>query len=227
MSLFITFEGGEGSGKSTQAKILADRLESAGVPVLFVREPGSTPLGQHLREWLKREENVTPEAELLLFAAARAELVSKVITPALRQGEIVISDRYADSTVAYQGYGRGIALKYVNTVNAVATQGATPNLTIFLDCPPEIGLERAGLYNSEKPRSRRKTAQEGEKFERESLDFHKRVRAGYQALAAKEPQRWCVIDATGSVEKISTQIWQRIQKVLPYASAGLQAKGRP
>ena len=149
MSLFVSFEGGEGSGKTTQAGLLVQRLMDAGVSVLPVHEPGTTRLGWSIREWLKRgllsEEPISRNAELLLFAAARAELVAKEIQPALRSdATVVVADRYVDSTTAYQGYGRGIAPEYIEAINKLATQGVMPQLTILLDCPPEDGLTRVG-----------------------------------------------------------------------------------
>ncbi len=216
MALFISFEGGEGSGKSTQAQTLAGRLQTAGYPVLLVQEPGYTQLGQYLRDWLKRE-SITPTAELFLFVAARAELVAKVIRPALTKGKIVITDRYSDSTVAYQGHGRGISLKHVNLVNNLATQGTLPDLTFFLDFPPEEGLIRAKMQtitSNPLPQKHVRNHTEGRKFEEETLSFHERVRTGYLKLASEEPDRWRVIDATKTVEQVSEDVWRQVQKLL-------------
>ncbi len=218
MSIFISFEGGEGSGKTTQAEILSGWLRQAGFPTLLVHEPGTTPLGQYLRKWLKREGSMSHEAELFLFAAARAELVAKVINPALEEKKIVVADRYADSTVAYQGYGRRLRLKYVRMVNDLATQGATPDLTFFLDCPPERGLERRQASRLDQEGTRR--------FEEETLKFHRRVREGYLKIASREPERWCIIDATKGPDQISAEIWGRVQGLLAQRASGPSRSGR-
>ena len=232
MSLFISFEGGEGSGKSTQAALLRDRLQSAGAKALLVQEPGTTPLGQYLRGWLKREkpkdEDVSTRAELLLFAAARAELATKVIRPALTGDDtVVISDRYADSTIAYQGYGRRLSLKDVEVVNHLATTGTLPDLTFLLDLPPDEGLDRVGPAQSKLPLQPSFTTNTGRgdeegsrRFEEESIVFQDRVRNGYLELARNEPERWRVIDATKSVESVSDDVWGHVEKLLPHASEG-------
>ncbi len=221
MAVFISFEGGEGSGKSTQAEILAERLRNSGLAVEFVHEPGSTELGWHVRDILKRgllgERAISAEAELFLFSAARAELVLKVLQSFLAQpNAVVIADRYVDSTSAYQGYGRGIPIEQVAVVNALATRGAMPCLTFLLDLPPVNGLTRIGdlqlgfrlddsiLYAGEA------RAQEGARFEDEPLEFHERVRQGYLELVANEPDRFCVIDATLPERRVSELIWDEV-----------------
>jgi dTMP kinase len=226
LGLFITFEGGEGSGKSTQAEILADRLEREGFHSTLVREPGTTPLGWYLRDWLKREkrrgENISHGAELFLFAAARAEFVAKVLTPALKgDRRIVIADRYADSTTAYQGYGRKLPLDDIERINRLATLGKTPKLTFLLDCSPAEGLERVGslqirlpMGQAESSDTKRMDREGTSRFEEESLSFHERVRTGYLDLANKEPDRWAIIDATESIETISEAIWERTKRFL-------------
>ncbi len=226
MGLFISFEGGEGSGKSTQAETLAGRLEREGFHSTLVREPGTTPLGWYLRDWLKREkrrgENISHGAELFLFAAARAEFVAKVLTPALKgDRRIVIADRYADSTTAYQGYGRRLPLDDIARINRLATLGKTPTLTFLLDCSPVEGLKRVGSLQIRLPmeradgsRQKRMDREGTSRFEEESLSFHERVRIGYLDLAKKEPDRWAVIDATESIETISEAIWERTQRHL-------------
>ncbi len=203
MSLFITFEGGEGSGKSVQAKELYRRLKKLAIPALLTREPGGTPLGRKLGRWLKWSQgtDISPLAELLLFNASRAQSVTEIIKPNLDKGKVVISDRYADSTTVYQGYGRGLELKMVRATNNTATQGLKPGLTILLDMPAEDGLAR-------------KEGREKDRFEREELAFHKRVRQGYLELARSEPKRWLVIDAKQPKEKISQVIWQRVSQLL-------------
>ncbi|MDP2953227.1 MAG: dTMP kinase [Chloroflexota bacterium] len=201
MALFVAFEGGEGSGKSTQARSLSRRLSRRGFPVLLTHEPGGTPLGDRLRRYLKGHKELSPLAELFLFAAARAQLVEQVIRPRLVQGSIVLCDRYAASTVAYQGGGRGLDAAMVESVNRWATQGLQPHLVILLDLPVEEGLRRKGLGN-------------GDRFEREALDFHRRVREGYLKLAAAAPTRWLVVDATLPPRKVADIIWERVQRML-------------
>lgn len=203
MSLFITFEGGEGSGKSGQAKALYQRLKKSATPAILTREPGGTPFGKKLGRWLKwsQDADISPLVELMLFNASRAQLVAEVIKPSLNRGMVVISDRYADSTTVYQGYGRGLDLEMVKATNNTATQGLKPNLTILLDIPAEEGLAR-------------KKGREKDRFEQENLAFHQRVRQGYLKLAAEEPQRWLVIDATLDKETIAAIIWKRVRQLL-------------
>ncbi len=203
MSLFITFEGGEGRGKSVQAKALYRRLSRLAVPVLLTYEPGGTPFGKRLGRWLKwaKETDISPLTELMLFNAARAQSVAEVIKPALKNGKVVISDRYADSTTVYQGYGRELDLTMVKAINRVATQGLMPDLTILLDMPAEEGLARK---KGEKP----------DRFEQEAIAFHRRVREGYLELARIEPERWLVIDANQPKEEIAEIIWQRVSQLL-------------
>jgi len=203
MSLFITFEGGEGSGKSVQAKALFRRLLQLAIPTLLTREPGGTPFGKRLGRWLKwaQDAGISPLTELMLFNASRAQLVAEVIQPNLKSGKVVISDRYADSTIAYQGYGRGLDLAMVRATNNAATQGLRPDLTILLDIPVEEGLER-------------KRAERQDRFEREAPTFHRRVKEGYLKMAADEPERWLVIDASQSKEAIAAIIWQRVRQLI-------------
>ena len=202
MGPFITFEGGEGCGKSTQAKRLAAGLEQLEYDVVLTYEPGGTPLGEELRRSLKRAraEGVTAEAELLLFAAARSELTSGVIRPALERGAIVVCDRYADSTVAYQGYGRKLPLDTVAAVNLLATHGLRPDLTVLLDMDPARALMR-------KRRSQ-------DRFEHESAEFHERVRSGYLALANADPEHWLVLDAGTSPSALERCIRDRVDTLL-------------
>jgi len=201
MSLFITFEGGEGCGKSVQAKALYKRLLRLAIPVILTCEPGGTPIGNRIAHWLKWAEDISPLAELMLFNAARAQLVNEVIRPELENGKIIICDRYADSTTAYQGYGRGLDLEMVKAINNSATQGLMPDLTILLDVSVEEGLGR-------------KKTEGRDRFEQEDLAFHQRVRDGYLKLAASEPQRWLVVDAAKSKEEIAKIIWQRVSQLL-------------
>ena len=204
MSLFITFEGGEGSGKSVQVKDLYQRLSQLAIPALLTHEPGGTPFGQRLGRWLKwtKDADISPLTELMLFNASRAQLVAEVIQPALKSGKVIISDRYADSTTVYQGYGRGLDLAMVKAVNNSATQGLVPDLTILLDAPVETCFAR-------------KAAEKRDRFEQEAVAFHRRVREGYLKLAADEPQRWLVVDASQSKAKIAEIIWQRVSQLLP------------
>ncbi len=227
MSLFISFEGGEGSGKSTQSEALRKRLERDGALFLSVSEPGTTPLGRYLRDWLKREkpkdEVLSDRAELFLFAAARAELVDKIIKPALEhRNMIVISDRYADSSVAYQAYGRGLDFAEVNTVNRLATGGLMPDLTFLLDCPPQRGLGRIStsqmsfdMISGNDDGVGRIDAEGFGRFEGEPLEFHEKVREGYLELAGREPDRWHLIDAMLPVDEVERVIWAEIERRLP------------
>jgi dTMP kinase len=204
--LFITLEGGEGSGKSTQVRSLARRIQKRNVPVTTVREPGGTPLGNRLRRLLKFSTvSLTPEAELLLFNASRSQLVTDVMRPALERGEVVLCDRFTDSTLAYQGFGRGIATDSVEAVNNLATGGLVPDLTIFLDLSPEEGMGRRSA-------TRDRFEQGFEK--RDVTDFHQMVRKGYLELAGKEPQRWLTIDASLSSRQVTRLIWQRVEPLM-------------
>jgi dTMP kinase len=203
MALFITFEGGEGCGKSVQARALYRRLSQLTIPVLLIHEPGGTPLGNKIGYWLKwgRGTRISPMTELLLFNASRAQLVEEVIQPSLKAGEVVIGDRFFDSTIAYQSYGRGLDLAMVKSICRATTRGLKPDLTILLDIPAEEGLAR-------------KSARRHDRFEEAGLAFHRRVRSGYLKMAAGEPERWLVIDATQSKERIAQIIWQRVSQLL-------------
>jgi len=202
VSLFVTFEGGEGCGKSTQARRLAARLQRSGYSVTLTYEPGGTPLGEELRRSLKktRETDLAPEAELFLFAAARTQLTREVILPALAQDGVVVCDRFSDSTTAYQGYGRGLPLDLVAAVNAIATQGLSPNLVVLLDMAPSVALQRKKLPP--------------DRFEFEGLAFHDRVRSGYLYLASREPDRWLVLDASQPEATIHKAVWLRVSAML-------------
>lgn len=202
MSLFITFEGGEGCGKSTQAKALYRRLRQQNIPVVLTHEPGGTVLGSEIRRALKKKRRclVSPEAELFLFAASRAQLIAKVVRPALQEGKIVICDRFSYSTSVYQGYGRGLSLPTVEMVNSLATQNLEPDVIILLDLPPEQGLARKRNLK--------------DRFELEDLSFHRRVREGYLKMAGTDPDRWLVIDASLAKNKIAKIIWERVSQLL-------------
>ena len=203
MALFITFEGGEGSGKSVQARALYRKLLQSAVPVLLTYEPGGTSPGNKIGRWLKWTErtDITPLTELMLFNASRAQLVARAIHPALADGKIVICDRFTDSTMAYQSYGRGLALSVVETINNIAAQGLKPDLTVLLDIPVKAGFERKRLRKQDR-------------FEQEDIAFHQRVREGYRELTANEPKRWVVIDAAQPRQKIRELIWQKVGQLL-------------
>ncbi len=198
--MFITLEGGEGAGKTTQQSLLAEQLRQEGYACLCTREPGGTALGKALRDLLLHGDPFTPLAELLLYAADRAEHVSKVIAPALMAGQVVVCDRFTDSTVAYQGYGRGLDLDLIRQLNRLATGALQPDLTLWLDLAPEVGLARSRL---------------GDKLEQEHLEFHRRVYQGFQALAAAEPQRIVRVPAQGSPAEVAARIWSVVKPRLP------------
>ncbi len=203
MSLFITFEGGEGSGKSVHSRRLYRRLLKNGFPTVLTCEPGGTTVGRKIARWIKwnGDSSITPVAELMLFNAARAQSVNQIIKPALENSMAVISDRYTDSTTAYQGYGRMLDTATVLAVNNAATGVFKPSLTVLLDVPVEVGLKR-------------KDKNSRDRFEREEFDFHQRVRDGYLRLAANEPSRWLVIDGTQSRDIIAGVIWQKVSRLL-------------
>jgi len=207
LGLFITFEGGEGCGKSTQSRLLLKKLEQQNVPVVLTHEPGGTALGNELRKTLKRkrDSSISPQAELFLLAASRAQLVAEVIRPALEEGKVVLCDRFTHSTMVYQGYGRGLDFTAIKMVNNMATRNLNPDLIIFLDISPEQGLARKRSLK--------------DRFELEDLSFHRRVREGYVKMAAAEPDRWLVIDASLPKGKIAEIIWDRVSQLLPSHSS--------
>ena len=220
MGVFVSFEGGEGSGKSTQARLLVSSMASRGYRVELVHEPGGTELGEYLRTWVKATHKpLTPAAELFLFAAARAELVRTVIRPSLRKGVSVIADRYADSTTVYQGLARQLPIDDVNHANAFATDGLMPDLTILLDAEDGAGLRRTRLQASFSTEGQLDTPGRPEdasdrRFEEEGPEFHRRVREGYLELADQHPERWLVTDAEQPVELIADTVWQRVSSLL-------------
>ncbi len=203
--MFITLEGPEGSGKSSQLPALAEFLRSRGYTVLTTREPGGTPIGDQVRQVLTRMENqgMSPRSETLLFCAARAQLVDQVIRPALARGEVVISDRYADSTLAYQGYGHGNDLAVLRQLLHFATGGLWPELTLLLDVDSAAGLER-----------RRSSGGEWNRLDDYALSFHQRVRQGYLDLARSQPERWVVVDAAQPMDAVQQALRQVVLRRL-------------
>lgn len=205
--LFITFEGTEGGGKSTQIQRLATRLQSLGRRVRLIREPGGTPIGEEIRHTLKHSANnhgMTPETELLLMNASRAQLVREVIRPALAAGEIVLCDRFYDSTVVYQGYGRQLDLELVQSVIDVAVGETRPDLTLLLRVP---------LATSERRRATRGSTQR-DRFEEADREFFLRVERGYDAIAAAEPKRIRGIDATRSIDEVAADVWHAVEHLI-------------
>lgn len=203
MASFIVFEGGEGCGKSTQTRALYRRLSKDGFRAVLTREPGGTRLGERVRRHLKRtgETRISPLAELFLIATARAQLVSEVIRPELEKGKTVICDRFTPSTLAYQGYGRGLNTDALREVNDIATDGMSPDLIVLLDIPIEDGLGR-------------KKSKERDRFESESLAFHARVRRGYLDMAKADPERWLVVDGRLPKKEIEEMIWGKVSILL-------------
>ncbi|MDR2743890.1 MAG: dTMP kinase [Desulfovibrio sp.] len=209
--MFVTFEGIEGSGKSTAARLLAEYLLERELDPLVTKEPGGCSLGRGLRHTLldARGKTLSSRAELFLFLADRAQHVAEVIRPALEAGQIVLCDRYADSTLAYQGYGRGLDTEFLRRLNETATGGLAPDITLLLDVPVPCGLIRAGQRNREAG-----TAISEGRFESESLAFHERVQLGYRTLAQEEPDRFAVIDASQPVEDVALQCLSAVERML-------------
>ncbi|MDQ3323344.1 MAG: dTMP kinase [Acidobacteriota bacterium] len=204
---FITFEGIDGSGKTTQLQMLASRLQIEGFDVLTTMEPGGTPLGRRLRAaFLETEETVAPLAELLLFAADRAQHVDFLVKPAIAEGKIIISDRYADATFAYQGAGRGFSEATVNQVIALATGNLKPDLTLFFDLPIEDALERTTNRSTDGAQKNR--------MDKETAEFYKRVRRAYLTIAEREPARFRVINAIGSTEEVHARVAEIVTQFL-------------
>ncbi len=195
--LFITFEGPEGSGKSTHCKLLAEALEQRGVQSVLVREPGGTAVGEAIRQIIKSDfdgQAMCHLTELFLFEAARAQLVMELIEPALTQGRVILCDRFTDSTVVYQGYGRGLDKEMIFKLNKVATNNLQPDITFLLDVPAEEGLKRINKRGV------------NDRIEKEQIDFHQRIRSGYLELARMFPHRFRVIDSSGSEDEVHQQI---------------------
>jgi len=207
--LFITFEGTEGCGKSTQIALLAERLRAEGKTVHLLREPGGTAIGEEIRHTLKHSSanhGMTSEAELLLMNASRAQLVREIIRPALALGEIVLCDRFYDSTIAYQGYGRQLDLKMIRSIIDVAVGETRPNLTLLLNISQSLSEARQRARQSAKPAVR-------DRFEEADRSFFERVAQGYRDIAAAEPDRIKIVDASANLETVSAAIWNHVQKL--------------
>ena len=206
MSLFITLEGPEGSGKTSAIKIVKDRLESLGYQIEMTREPGGTSISEQIREVIldKRNTLMDPRTEALLYAASRRQHLVEKIWPSLKEGKIVFCDRYLDSSLAYQGYARGLGIDEILKVNDYATDGTFPDITLLFDIDPELGLER---INKNKDR-------EVNRLDVEKLSFHKKVREGYLLLSKKFPERYIIVDASKPLEEVANQVFEEIIKKL-------------
>ena len=213
---FITLEGGEAAGKSTQIARLAGRLRSLGFEVLELREPGGTPLGEKIRHLLKHDPDgrgMAPETELLLMNASRAELVRRRILPALRSGQVVLCDRFYDSTIAYQGHGRGLGLAAVQSVIHLAVGDLRPDRTLWLEVPPETA--RARLAGRKAAQLAGGGPEPSDRFDEEQEAFFARVAEGFRKSLEAEPDRWCQVDAEGSVEAIEEAVWSAVRDLFP------------
>ena len=204
---FVTFEGVDGTGKSTQSRLLGQNLEAEGIKVLILREPGGTAISEKIRDILldASQNNMTAETEVLLFEAARAQIVREVIRPALDRGTWVICDRFMDSTVAYQGYGRGLDLELIDQLNDFAVGGTKPDLTVLLQLPPESRAERL---------ERRHELEAADRLDGESEDFRSEVDRGFRALAAREPERFSCIETQGTKEETAGLVLELVRRVL-------------
>lgn len=218
MGVFITFEGPEGSGKSTQARLLYERLQAIGYPVILTREPGGTRIGEMIRRILVdlKHTEMAPTTETLLFSAARAQLVSELIRPYLTTGGIVLCDRYADSTYAYQGYGLGRDLDELHAITTLATGGLMPDLTFFLDLDVEAGLrrKRAARDRADQQGAAQAPRPEWNRLDARDLAYHQRVSAGFAELMRREPERWRCLAAEQPVEAIAEAIFREVQPLL-------------
>jgi dTMP kinase len=212
MIRFITFEGGDGTGKTTQLKALESYLTARGKFCLSTREPGGTSLGKLIRQVLLEvgEQKITSPTELFLYLADRAQHIQEIVRPAIEQGKIVLCDRYTDSTLAYQGYGRGIDLALLRQLNDIASQGIRPDLTFLFDCSVEVGLSRTAQRQFQAATGKNRE----DRFEKEKIEFHERVRAGFLELAHVEPERFCMIEASRSVQEITEEIKRIVNQKL-------------
>src|SRR4030067_220646 len=210
LSPFITFEGVEGSGKTTQIQRLKKYLTQKGIPCTVTREPGGCPIGEKVRKILLNPDHreMVPMSELLLYEAARAQHVNDMLQPFLKKGGVILCDRFNDATLAYQGYGRRIDLRWIERLNHLSSQGIRPDVTFLLDCPSDVGLKRALQRNRERKQERE------ERFEKEEIQFHRRVRKGYLAIAKKEPRRVKVIDTRQGEDKVFNKIRKTVDNLL-------------
>jgi dTMP kinase len=210
LSLFITFEGVEGSGKTTQIQRLKKYLDRKGIPCKVTREPGGCPIGEKVRKILLNPDHreMVPLSELLLYEAARAQHVKEVIEPFLKKRGVVLCDRFSDATIAYQGYGRKIDLRWIERLNHFSSRGIKPDVTFLLDCPSDVGLKRA------LKRNRTLKQEKEERFEKEKIQFHQRVRKGYLALAKKEPHRVKVVDTRQGEDNVFNKILKTVDKLI-------------
>ncbi|MDF7800503.1 dTMP kinase [Pontiellaceae bacterium B1224] len=207
---FITFEGPEGSGKSTQIKLLVEKLEKLGIEITCTREPGGTATGEQIRNLLQHDaagEPLCDRAELLLFTASRAQLMDRIILPTLGNGDWVLCDRFIDSTMAYQGFARGMDISTLDSINNFAIYDRKPDLTILLDLEVEAGFQRLEKRYAD-------SAESHDRFEREAREFHHKVRDGYHTLAEREPERFVIVDADQSVEDVASNVWNAVKGAL-------------
>lgn len=207
----IVFEGIDGSGKTTQMQILGERLAGQGYPVVYTREPGGTRVGEKIRSILLDPlySEMEPRTEALLYAAARAQHVAQLLQPALAAGKVILCDRFLDSSLAYQGFGRGLPLEFIDCINHLTTAGLKPGLVLLFDLPPCLCVKRINRQRGESDR-----------FEREKLDFHRRVREGYLVLAEREPDRYRVIDSRPAVEQVHETVWREVESFLSEDDTG-------
>lgn len=205
--MFITFEGIDGSGKSTQMRLLGERLRAAGKPVVENAEPGGTPIGMQIRRILldAKNQDLCPTAELLLYFASRAQAVDELVRPALARGEIVLSDRWTDSTLVYQGCGRGLGADTVITLDRIACRGLVPDLTLIVDIDLETSLARARTRNT-------RTESSETRMDEQSLDFHRRVRDAYHALAAEQRDRIRLVNGDAPIDAVGQEIWEIVSR---------------
>ena len=207
--MFVSFEGPDGSGKTTQVSLLCQALEERGLDFIQTREPGGTAIGEQIRDVLHdvANEALVPKAEALLYSAARAQHVTEIIRPALERGAVVVSDRYVESTLAYQGYGHGLALEMLERISDFVTEKIYPDLVIYLDLAVAEGLGR-------KRRDRRRGRGEWNRMDQQALVFHRRVRKGYLEMARQDSDRWLILDATRSIEALHKAVLDRVEKLL-------------
>lgn len=218
--LLITFEGGEGSGKSTQCKRLVNKLVDEGINSILIHEPGNTPLGEQVRKWVKSKSIQNPIAETYLFCAARAELCKSVIVPALNKGVTVIVDRFIHSTLAYQGYGKGVDIETINNLNKITTDGLFPDLTILLDIDPNVSNTRINksinieLDSLEKSKKSKRENYEGNKYENMNNSFHNKVRNGYLEMASHNRPNWSIVGGHQTESRVADSIWKRVNRLI-------------